>query len=64
MESNCRQWDIMGRDTPKRTLDLVPWPDSPNPWRMELWRYRRIVNRAIYREDAAEPPPAVRGHVL
>lgn len=50
-------WDIAGRDTPKRTLPMVPWPDVPKPGQLELWRYRRMVNRAIYRQDAATSPP-------
>ncbi len=55
-------WDIAGRDKPSRSLPLVPWPDTPRPGHPELWRYRRIVNRSIYRQDegsASEVPPDV-----
>jgi FAD dependent oxidoreductase len=51
-------WDIAGRDKPSRTLALAPWPDRPQPGQLELWRYRRIVNRAIYQQDAPPPPDA------
>ncbi len=46
-------WDIAGRDKPSRTLPLVPWPDAPKPGQLELWRYRKIVNRAIYQHDTS-----------
>lgn len=46
-------WDIAGRDQPSRTLPLAPWPDSPTPGQPELWRYRRIVNQAIYQKTTA-----------
>ena len=53
-------WDIAGRDTPNRTLPLVPWPDNPGPGQLELWRYRRIVNHTNYRFDMGQfPPPDV-----
>ncbi len=53
-------WDIAGRDTPKRTLPLVPWPDNPQPGQLELWCYRRIVNHTLYRFDTGQfPPPDV-----
>lgn len=55
-------WDIAGRDDPSRTLALVPWPDAPRPGQLELWRYRRIVNRAIYQPNTVGPektPPDV-----
>ena len=55
-------WDIAGRDQPSRTLPLVPWPDTPTPGQLELWRYRRIVNGGIYQHDPGSPndtPPDV-----
>ena len=41
-------WTIEGRETPARTLSMAPWPDHPKPGQLELWRYRRILNNALY----------------
>lgn len=40
-------------------LPLVPWPDEPAQGELELWRYRRIVDRSIYAPGPVELPPEV-----
>lgn len=60
-------WDVPTHDAAgQRTLAMTPWPDEPNgqgaaAW--ELWRYRRIVARALFDPAAASParplPPDV-----
>ncbi|MEM1329747.1 MAG: FAD-dependent oxidoreductase [Planctomycetota bacterium] len=42
-----------------RDFPLVPWPDQPAMDEWELWRYRRIVDRAAYRLTTATAPPDV-----
>ncbi|MEM9372232.1 MAG: FAD-dependent oxidoreductase [Planctomycetota bacterium] len=40
-----------------RVIPLVPWPYEPEEGSLELWRYRRIVDRGSYApEQAAEFP--------
>lgn len=43
----------------RRTFRMVPWPDEPEGGEWEMWRYRRIMDRAIWREDAREAHPDV-----
>jgi hypothetical protein len=43
----------------RRTFRLVPWPDQPEPNEWEMWRYRRIVDRAAYLADAQPAHPDV-----
>lgn len=50
-------WTICGEGHRPRHLNMVPWPDEPADDSWELWRYRRVVNRAIYRNSY--PPPDV-----
>ncbi|TVS07926.1 MAG: FAD-dependent oxidoreductase [Phycisphaerales bacterium] len=40
-------------------LPLIPWPDEPQAGELELWRYRRIVDRSIYAPGSGESPPEV-----
>jgi hypothetical protein len=40
-----------------RHLPMVPWPDEPEQGQWELWRYRRIVDRAAYAEAHAAQHP-------
>jgi len=42
-----------------RHLPMVPWPDEPEQGQWELWRYRRIVDRAAYIEAQAAQFPDV-----
>jgi hypothetical protein len=36
-----------------RELPMIPWPDEPRGGSWELWRYRRILDAAMYTRDAA-----------
>ncbi len=49
-------WEIDGKPPNNRTLAMTPWPDEPGEGELELWRYRRIVDRSIYVRDDAAPP--------
>lgn len=50
-------WTISGHNHEQaRELAMVPWPDEPDGGAWELWRYRRIVNRAIYADQHNAPP--------
>ncbi len=42
-----------------REFAWKPWPQEPGENELEMWRYRRIVDRAIYRADATNVPPDV-----
>ncbi|MFN3168207.1 MAG: FAD-dependent oxidoreductase [Phycisphaeraceae bacterium] len=51
-------WEIPGHDGKQRTLRMFAPPDDPgNEW--ELWRYRRIVDPAIYAAEHRETHPEV-----
>lgn len=53
-------WTVAGHDNgPAVTYAFKPWPQEPNSGELEMWRYRRIVDRAIYRPDAKDAPPDV-----
>lgn len=43
--------------TEGRHLPMVPWPDKPEQEQWELWRYRRIVDRAACMESNAAQFP-------
>lgn len=49
-------WDICGDGHKPRTLAMTPWPDEPVNDAWELWRYRRIVDRSIYKNNETAPP--------
>jgi FAD dependent oxidoreductase len=49
-------WDICGEKSKPRTLAMTPWPDEPVNGEWELWRYRRIVDRSIYKDPATALP--------
>jgi hypothetical protein len=41
-------WTVLGtEDHRPRELGMVPWPDEPRAGELELWRYRRIVDRSL-----------------
>jgi hypothetical protein len=42
-----------------RTFKLVPWPDEPAKGELEMWRYRRIVDRGLYVESKQASHPDV-----
>ncbi|MEM6333066.1 MAG: FAD-dependent oxidoreductase [Planctomycetota bacterium] len=48
-------WTICGEALAPRDLAMTPWPDDPADGTLELWRYRRVVDRAIH---AGDTPPA------
>jgi hypothetical protein len=50
-------WTICGEGLRPRHLGFVPWPDTPPPDTLELWRYRRVVDRAAHLGQ--HPPPDV-----
>lgn len=53
-------WTIQGtEDHRPRDLRMVPWPDEPGADELELWRYRRIVDRSLYAPDAQDAHPDV-----
>lgn len=53
-------WTVAGHDNgPPRTWAWKPWPQEPDEGEMEMWRYRRIVDRSRYRADQAANHPDV-----
>ncbi|WP_428939836.1 FAD-dependent oxidoreductase [Fontivita pretiosa] len=53
-------WTVCGtEDHQPRTFRFIPWPDEPSPGEWEMWRYRRIVDRSIYRPEAQPLHPDV-----
>jgi len=53
-------WTIQGtEDHRPRDLVMVPWPDEPAAEALELWRYRRIVDRSLYAPDAQDAHPDI-----
>jgi len=43
----------------KRTFEMIPWPEEPKAGQWEMWRYRRIVDRGLYRPEAQAAHPDV-----
>lgn len=53
-------WTVAGHDNgPAVTYKFKPWPEEPEDGELEMWRYRRIVDRSIYKPDAKDVPPDV-----
>jgi hypothetical protein len=52
-------WTVAGFDYGKREYTFRPWPDEPRKGETEMWRYRRIVDRSLYRPDAQDQHPDV-----
>lgn len=51
-------WVVVGGDKHEpRVYRMVPWPDQPRDDELEMWRYRRIVDRALY--EGPDVPPDV-----
>lgn len=54
------QWTVAGHDNgPPHPWKFKPWPQEPDAGEMEMWRYRRISDRSIYRSNAKDVPPDV-----
>lgn len=51
-------WIVCGQHNEPRELAMTPAPDEPSGGALELWRYRRIVDRAIYQDTDDCPAPA------
>lgn len=51
-------WTVCGTENhAPKTFRFLPWPEEPAPGEWEMWRYRRIIDRNLYRaESAAEYP--------
>ena len=42
-------WTVAGHDgSPPKLFKWKPWPQEPDDGELEMWRYRRIVDRARY----------------
>jgi hypothetical protein len=53
-------WTVGGHDGGESRLwNWKPWPQEPEEGELEMWRYRRISDRSIYRTDAGEVPPDI-----
>lgn len=53
-------WTVLGAEGREhRLFRFVPWPDEPEPNEWEMWRYRRIVDRSLYRPESAAKHPDV-----
>jgi hypothetical protein len=53
-------WTVAGHDNgPPVNYRFKPWPQQPDEGELEMWRYRRIVDRSIYRLDSKDVPPDV-----
>lgn len=50
-------WVIPGANHEAREFPFIPWPDEPVKDQLEMWRYRRIVDRGIY--EGPDAPPDV-----
>jgi hypothetical protein len=54
-------WTVAGHDeaTPHRAFKFFPWPQVPPADELDMWRYRRINDASLYREDARVAFPDV-----
>ncbi len=53
-------WTVAGHDDqPPKTFAFKPWPQEPDANELEMWRYRRIVDRSIYQPEHAARYPDV-----
>jgi hypothetical protein len=53
-------WTVLGGDKHEpREFRFLPWPQQPDEHELEMWRYRRIVDRSIYDESIAANHPDV-----
>jgi len=53
-------WTVVGGDKHEpREFPWRPWPQEPPAGELEMWRYRRIVDRSLYRPESADQHPDV-----
>jgi hypothetical protein len=53
-------WTVSGADDhAAREFKFLPWPQEPSEDELEMWRYRRINDRSLYRPEAQEQFPDV-----
>lgn len=53
-------WRVPSHQPPGcRDFRFIPWPDEPRAGEWEMWRYRRIVDRSLFREEARARHPDV-----
>lgn len=53
-------WTVAGHDgAPPKHFKWKPWPQQPEPGELEMWRYRRIVDRANFTDPVAHPDVAL-----
>jgi hypothetical protein len=49
-------WTVYnGSEQGAREFRFIPWPDEPPADELEMWRYRRIVDRSLYTDSALYP---------
>lgn len=49
-------WTIAGTENHEpKEFAFIPWPDQPREDVLEMWRYRRIVDRNLYESGANHP---------
>jgi len=53
-------WTVVGGERHEpREFAFRPWPEQPKLNELEMWRYRRIVDRSLYAPEAAPSHPDV-----
>jgi hypothetical protein len=53
-------WSVVGGERHEpREFAWKPWPQEPDENELEMWRYRRIVDRSIYKPNSPGVPPDV-----
>jgi FAD dependent oxidoreductase len=53
-------WTVVGGERHEpREFAFRPWPQEPMQNELEMWRYRRIVDRGLYQDDVAAMHPDV-----
>ncbi|MBX9736782.1 MAG: FAD-dependent oxidoreductase, partial [Phycisphaerales bacterium] len=43
----------------RREFAMIPWPDEPSAEQLEMWRYRRIVDRSIWPSALQDAHPDI-----
>lgn len=53
-------WTVLGGDKHEpKEFKFLPWPQNPDEHELEMWRYRRIVDRSIYDKSIESNHPDV-----
>ncbi len=47
-------WRVPDHKGGQRDLQMQPWPTEPDNDELELWRYRRVVDRSLFKSDARD----------